>query len=490
IINSANEEISLNGMSVDAAKEAITGWLADKGLGEATTTYRLRDWLFSRQRYWGEPFPIVYDEEGRAHPLPEEMLPVDLPEVPDYSPRTFEPDDAQSSPEPPLGRATDWVNVELDLGDGLKTYRRDTNTMPNWAGSCWYELRYLDPDNTDRLVDPANEQYWMGPTDAKPLGGADLYVGGVEHAVLHLLYARFWHKVLFDLGHVSSAEPFHRLFNQGYIQAYAFVDARGQYVPADEVEEVAAPDGSGEVSYTWQGQPVTREYGKMGKSLKNMVTPDDMYEAYGADTFRVYEMSMGPLDDSRPWDTRAVVGSQRFLQRLWRNVVDEDTGELLVTDERAGEETRRLVAKTIDEVETEMSAMRVNTAIARLIVLNNHLTGLERTPREAVEPLLLMLAPVAPHIAEELWARLGHEQSLAHEPFPVADPELLVEETVTCVVQVAGKLRDKLEVPVSIDETELERLALAAPGVQRALGDREVRKVIVRAPRLVNVVPA
>jgi len=490
IINSANEEISLNGMSVDAAKEAITGWLADKGLGEATTTYRLRDWLFSRQRYWGEPFPIVYDEEGRAHPLPEEMLPVDLPEVPDYSPRTFEPDDAQSSPEPPLGRATDWVNVELDLGDGLKTYRRDTNTMPNWAGSCWYELRYLDPDNTDRLVDPANEQYWMGPTDAKPLGGADLYVGGVEHAVLHLLYARFWHKVLFDLGHVSSAEPFHRLFNQGYIQAYAFVDARGQYVPADEVEEVAAPDGSGEVSYTWQGQPVTREYGKMGKSLKNMVTPDDMYEAYGADTFRVYEMSMGPLDDSRPWDTRAVVGSQRFLQRLWRNVVDEDTGELLVTDEPAGEETRRLVAKTIDEVETEMSAMRVNTAIARLIVLNNHLTGLERTPREAVEPLLLMLAPVAPHIAEELWARLGHEQSLAHEPFPVADPELLVEETVTCVVQVAGKLRDKLEVPVSIDETELERLALAAPGVQRALGDREVRKVIVRAPRLVNVVPA
>jgi len=490
IINSANEEISLNGLDVAAAKAAIIEWLSAKGLGEARTTYRLRDWLFSRQRYWGEPFPVVYDEEGRAHALPEEMLPVDLPEVPDYSPRTFDPDDAESSPEPPLGRAEDWVAVELDLGDGVRSYRRDTNTMPNWAGSCWYELRYLDPRNEERLVDPANEQYWMGPRDGKPAGGADLYVGGVEHAVLHLLYARFWHKALYDLGHVASSEPFHKLFNQGYIQAYAYADARGQYVPADEVEEVPAEDGSGEVTYRWQGEEVFREYGKMGKSLKNIVTPDDMYDAYGADTFRVYEMSMGPLDVSRPWDTRAVVGSQRFLQRLWRNVVDENTGELLVTDEPADEETRRLVARTIDEVETEMSAMRVNTAIARLIVLNNHLTPMERTPREAVEPLLLMLAPIAPHIAEELWGRLGHEGSLAHEPFPTADPALLVEDTVTCVVQVAGKLRDKLEVPVSIDPEELERLALATPGVRRALGDRGIRKVIVRAPRLVNVVPA
>ena len=490
IVNSANDEISLNGMDVAQAQEAITGWLVERGLGEATTTYRLRDWLFSRQRYWGEPFPIVYDETGRAHALPDEMLPVDLPEVPDYSPRTFDANDADSSPEPPLGRADDWVNVELDLGDGVKTYRRDTNTMPNWAGSCWYELRYLDPGNEDVLVDPVNEQYWMGPAEGKASGGADLYVGGVEHAVLHLLYARFWHKALFDLGHVASYEPFHKLFNQGYIQAYAFADERGQYVPADEVEEVAAPDGSGEVSYGWQGQPVTREYGKMGKSLRNIVTPDDMYDAYGADTFRVYEMSMGPLDVSRPWDTRAVVGSQRFLQRLWRNVVDEDTGDLLVTDEPADDETRRLVAKTIDQVETEMAAMRVNTAIARLIVLNNHLTTLPAAPREAVEALVLMTAPVAPHIAEELWRRMGHEESLAHVPFPVADPALLVEDTVTCVVQVAGKLRDKLEVPVSIDEAELERLALGSPGVARALGDRGVRKVIVRAPRLVNIVPA
>ncbi|MEE6282453.1 leucine--tRNA ligase [Georgenia sp. MJ170] len=490
IVSSANDEVSLNGLGVDEAKAVITEWLEGRGLGESRTTYRLRDWLFSRQRYWGEPFPIVYDEDGRAHALPEEMLPVDLPEVPDYSPRTFDADDADSSPEPPLGRVPDWVNVELDLGDGVKTYRRDTNTMPNWAGSCWYELRYLDPTNQDVLVDPANEQYWMGPRDGAPAGGANLYVGGVEHAVLHLLYARFWHKAMFDLGHVSSAEPFHKLFNQGYIQAYAYADARGQHVPADEVEEVAATDGSGEVSYSWQGQEVFREYGKMGKSLKNIVTPDDMYEAYGADTFRVYEMSMGPLDVSRPWDTRAVVGSQRFLQRLWRNVVDEETGELVVVDDPADDATRRLVARTVEEVETEMSAMRVNTAIARLIVLNNHLTGLDRVPREAVEPLLLMLAPVAPHIAEELWQRLGHEASLAHEAFPTADPALLVEDTVTCVVQVAGKVRHRLEVPPSIDAAELERLALATDGAVRALDGRGVRKVIVRAPKLVNIVPA
>ncbi|MFC7405948.1 leucine--tRNA ligase [Georgenia alba] len=489
-INSSNERVSLDGLGVADAKARIIAWLESEGAGRGTTTYRLRDWLFSRQRYWGEPFPIVYDEDGHPHAIPDRMLPVELPDVPDYSPRTYDPDDAASQPEPPLGRVPEWVNVELDLGDGRRTYRRETNTMPNWAGSSWYELRYLDPRNDKAVVDPAIERYWMGPTADKPAGGVDLYVGGVEHGVLHLLYARFWHKVLYDLGHVSSCEPFHKLFNQGYIQAYAFADARGQYVPADEVEEVPGPDGEGgEATYTWRGQPVTRDYGKMGKSLKNVVTPDEMYASYGADTFRVYEMSMGPLDDSRPWDTRAVVGSQRFLQRLWRNVVDEATGETTVVDAPADEPTRRLVARTVHEVEAEMSAMRVNTAIARMIVLNNHLTQLGTVPREAVEPLVLMVAPVAPHIAEELWARLGHAESLAHEPFPTADPELLVEETVTCVVQVAGKVRDRLEVPPSIDEETLREQALAAPGVQRALAGRAVRKVIVRAPKLVNVVP-
>ena len=490
VVNSAQGDLDINGMGKDEAKATMIGWLEAKGVGRGAVTYRLRDWLFSRQRYWGEPFPIVWDEDGGVHALPESMLPVELPEVTDYSPRSYDPDDADSSPEPPLGKATEWVEVELDLGDGPRTYYRETNTMPQWAGSCWYEMRYIDPTDDKALVDPANEAYWMGPRPqaGNISGGTDLYVGGVEHAVLHLLYARFWHKVLFDLGHVSSSEPYHRLFNQGYVQAYAYTDARGQYVPADEVEEVTAEDGT--TSYLWQGQPVRREYGKMGKSLKNIVTPDDMYEAYGADTFRVYEMSMGPLDADRPWDTRAVAGSQRFLQRLWRNVIDETTGELTVTEESADEETRRLVAKTIVGVREDYEGMRLNTAIAKLIVLNNHLTGLGAVPREAVEALVLMTAPVAPHIAEEIWKRLGHEQSLAHEDFPVVtDEALLAAEKVTCVIQVKGKVRDRLEVDPDISEAELEKLALAAPGVIRTLDGRGVRKVIVRAPKLVSIVP-
>jgi leucyl-tRNA synthetase len=485
-INSANDEISLNGMGVDEAKAVITEWLESKGLGEGTITYRLRDWLFSRQRYWGEPFPIVYDEHDMPIAVPDEMLPVDLPDVPDYSPKTFDAGDVTSEPEPPLARVPEWVEVDLDLGDGPKRYRRDTNTMPNWAGSCWYYLRYVDPTNDQEVVDPENERYWMGPRSEGDVGGVDLYIGGVEHAVLHLLYARFWHKVLYDLRYVSSEEPFYKLFNQGYIQAYAYTDAGGQYVPANQVVEQV--EGT-QATYVYGGEVVNREYGKIGKSLKNVVSPDDMYEAYGADTFRVYEMSMGPLDVSRPWETRAVVGSQRFLQRLWRNVVSEDTGDTIVSDEPADDETRRILHRTIADVRTEMSAMRFNTAIARLIELNNHVTKLAAAPREVVEPLVLMVAPVAPHIAEELWQRLGHDESLAFAPFPEADPALLVEETVTCVVQVAGKVRDRLEVPPSSDEDTLRALALASEAVQRVLGGRPVRKVIVRPPRLVNVVP-
>ncbi|MDN5855386.1 MAG: leucine--tRNA ligase, partial [Actinomycetia bacterium] len=338
MINSANETVSLNGLDKDAAIEAMTDWLVEHGHGEAATTYRLRDWLFSRQRYWGEPFPVVYDEHEQPIALPDDMLPVDLPEVDDYSPRTFEPDDVTSEPEPPLARVPEWVNVELDLGDGPRTYRRETNTMPNWAGSSWYELRYTDPHNSEVLADPENERYWMGPRRDGDAGGVDLYIGGVEHAVLHLLYARFWHKVLYDLGHVSSEEPFQRLFNQGYIQAYAFTDDRGVYVPADQVVEKADEH---DTTYLFDGEPVNREYGKMGKSLKNVVTPDEMYDEFGADTFRVYEMSMGPLADSRPWETRAVVGSQRFLQRVWRLVVDEATGETITSEGALDEETLR-----------------------------------------------------------------------------------------------------------------------------------------------------
>jgi leucyl-tRNA synthetase len=491
IINSSNDEVSLDGLSVADAKTRIIDWLAERGAGQRTTTYRLRDWLFSRQRYWGEPFPIVYDEHDLPIAIPEQSLPVDLPDVPDYAPRTFDPEDADSSPEAPLSRDDDWVNVTLDLGDGPKTYRRDTNTMPNWAGSCWYYLHYLDPTHASgQVVDPALEQYWMGPghnpTDTHGAGGVDLYVGGVEHAVLHLLYARFWHKALYDLGHVSSREPFYRLFNQGYIQAYAYTDERGVYVPAAEVVE----DDSVESGFTWNGEPAFREYGKIGKSLKNAISPDEMYAEYGADTLRVYEMSMGPLDLSRPWETRAVVGAQRFLQRVWRNVVSEETGEVTVVDAEPSVETLRLLHRTIAEVGADMQGMRVNTAIAKLIVLNNHLTSLPAVPRTVAEQLVLMTAPVAPHLAEELWARLGHERSLGHEPFPAVDPQYLVQDTVTCVFQVQGKVRGRAEVPADADEATLRELALADAGVQRAMAGRDVRTVIVRAPKLVNVVPA
>ncbi|MFF2578803.1 leucine--tRNA ligase [Streptomyces goshikiensis] len=484
LVNSAGEGISLDGLGVAEAKAAITDWLAERGIGEGTVNFRLRDWLFSRQRYWGEPFPIVYDEDGVAHSLPESMLPLELPEVEDYSPRTFEPDDALSQPETPLSRKADWVNVELDLGDGrgVRPYRRETNTMPNWAGSCWYELRYLDPNNASALVDPEIEQYWMGPREGQPHGGVDLYVGGAEHAVLHLLYARFWSKVLFDLGHVSSVEPFHKLFNQGMIQAYVYRDERGFPVTATEVEE---RDGK----FFFEGEPVKRELGKMGKSLKNAVTPDEICEEYGADTLRLYEMAMGPLDVSRPWDTRAVVGQYRLLQRLWRNIVDEETGAVTVVDAEPAEDTLRALHKAIDGAGADLAALRFNTAIAKITELNNALTKAGRPlERSVAERLVLLIAPLAPHIAEELWQRLGHGDSVVHQDFPVADPAYVVDETVTCVVQIKGKVKARLEVPPTISEGDLEKLALGDEAVVAALGGAEIRKVIVRAPKLVNIV--
>ena len=476
-INSANPEVSLNGLGVADAKRRIIDWLVDKGFGESVVQYKLRDWLFSRQRYWGEPFPIVWDADGPI-PVAEDQLPVELPEIDDYSPRTYDPDDADTEPEPPLSRAAEW----LDVGGGLT---RETNTMPQWAGSCWYELRYLDPENHDRFVDADVERYWMGPRSDGDTGGVDLYVGGVEHAVLHLLYARFWHKVLYDLGYVSSEEPYRRLFNQGYIQAYAYTDARGTYVPAEEVVETA--DGG----FTWNNAPVRREYGKMGKSLKNVVTPDEMCARYGADTFRLYEMSTGPMEVSRPWSTRDVVGSQRFLQRVWRNLVDESTGALRVSDAEPDEDTLRALHKAIAGVHADYVALHYNTAAAKLIELNNHLTKTYAgggVPRSVAEQLVLMMAPLTPHIAEELWARLGHAESLAHGPFPVADERYLVADSVEYPIQVNGKVRSRVVVDADAGPHEVEAAALADSKVVELLGGRAPRKVIVVPGRLVNVV--
>jgi leucyl-tRNA synthetase len=489
MINSSNEQLSLDGLDKAAAIATVTEWLVAHGHGEATTTYKLRDWLFSRQRYWGEPFPIVYATDGPDADLPiavpESMLPVLLPDVDDYSPKTFADDDADSKPEPPLSRATEWTTVTLDLGNGPRTYRRETNTMPNWAGSCWYYLRYTDPTNDERLVDPELERYWMGPQEPGDVGGVDLYVGGVEHAVLHLLYARFWHKVLFDLGHVSSEEPFRRLVNQGYISAFAYTDARGFHVPAAEVVE---SDGQ----FLYQGQPVNREYGKIGKSLKNVITPDEMVDAFGADTFRVYEMSTGPLDQSRPWETKAVVGSQRLLARIWRVVVDEETGAVRADDGEPDAGTSRALNRAVEAVRDGMTTLRFNIAIARITELTNHLTSAYQpgtaVPRSVAESLVLLVAPLAPHLAEELWSRLGHEDSLAWASFPVADPQWLVDDTVEVAVQVNGKVRAQVAVPADADAAVLEAAARADERIAGYLDGATVRRVVAVPGRLVNFV--
>ncbi|QXC61519.1 leucine--tRNA ligase [Aquihabitans sp. G128] len=483
---SANAEVSLDGLALAEAKATITAWLEQQGAGEGKVQYKLRDWLFSRQRYWGEPFPIVFGADGEPQALPDDLLPLELPPMEDFSPKTSDRED--SEPEPPLGRVTEWTTATLDLGrgDGPQPYRREVNTMPNWAGSCWYELRYLDPTNREAFVDPANEAYWMGPTSADDCGGVDLYVGGVEHAVLHLLYARFWHKVLFDLGHVSSSEPFRRLFNQGMVQAFAYKDDRGFYVEASEVVE---QDGT----YRFQGAEVTREYGKMGKSLQNAVTPDEMCERYGADTLRLYEMFTGPLDQSRPWDTTAVVGMYRQLQRIWRLFVDEQSGELRVGAGEPTDDDRRRLHRATAAVRDGMETLRFNTSIARITELANHLTAAYPdggVPRAVAEPLALLLAPLAPHVAEELWSRLGHPASLAYEDFPVAEAAWLVDDTVELPVQVNGKVRSRITVPADADRDAIEAAARADGKVAALLDGATVRKVVAVPGKLVNFVVA
>lgn len=483
VTDSSSGFLSLDGCSSSEAKQRVATWLRSNDLGGAQSTFRMRDWLFSRQRYWGEPFPIVYDEDGVANSLPESMLPLVLPEVSDYSPRTFDPTDADTIPEAPLSRNDDWVHVELDLGNGVRTYRRETNTMPNWAGSCWYELRYLDPTNDDQMVDPKNDLYWMGPREDMPLGGVDLYVGGAEHAVLHLLYARFWSKVLFDLGHVSSPEPFHKLYNQGMIQAYVYRDSRGIAVPAEEVQERAE-------AFYYGDEPVSRTMGKMGKSLKNTVAPDFIFDQFGADTLRLYEMSMGPLDVSRPWETRAVVGQYRLLQKIWRNIVDEQTGQIRVADIEPDEASYRLLHSTITSVRADMRNLRFNTAIAKITELNNFLTRRAEStiPRSVAEALILMLAPFAPHAAEELWHRLGHETTIVYAEYPTGDAAASRGASTPCAVQIDGKVRAIIEVHADIGEADLKAAALANERIAELVDGQLINRIVIRVPTLVNIV--
>ena len=483
-INSANADgLDLNGLGKAEAIERVLAWIVEKQKGKEKIQYKLRDWLFARQRYWGEPFPIVYDENGQAHSIPEDQLPVELPDVEDYKPVSFDPDDADSEPSPPLAKAKDWVEVRMDLGEGEKTYWRDTNVMPQWAGSSWYQLRYIDPTNEDAFCDLENERYWTGPRGENDPGGVDLYVGGVEHAVLHLLYARFWHKVLYDLGFVTSKEPYRRLFNQGYIQAYAYTDSRGVYVPAAEVEEKGG-------KFYYDGAEVNREYGKMGKSLKNAVAPDDIAADFGADTLRVYEMSMGPLDTSRPWATKDVVGAHRFLQRLWRLVVNEETGEVTVTDAELSEDDAKQLHRTIAGVREDYEHLRDNTVVAKLIEYVNYLTKTypDSAPRAAVTPLVQMVAPVAPHIAEELWAKLGHADTLTFEPFPTFDESLLTDDTVEVPVQINGKVKARIDVAVDASKEDMEATALADARVAELTDGKTIVKTIVVPGRMVNLV--
>jgi leucyl-tRNA synthetase len=472
----------LDGLRVAEARAKMTAWLEAEGVGRGAVTFKLRDWLFSRQRYWGEPFPVLHGPDGRIRTVDESELPVELPPMDDFSPEAS--DDPNAPPSPPLRRAPDsWRFVEKD---GVR-YERELNTMPQWAGSCWYYLRFIDPGNDRALVDPERERYWMQPN------GIDLYVGGVEHAVLHLLYARFWHKVLFDLGYVSTPEPFGRLFNQGYIQAFAYRDERRILVDSERVvDQEGNPalevQDRHDRQYFFDGRPVTQEYGKMGKSLKNAVSPDEINERFGCDTLRLYEMYLGPLEASKPWNTRDIVGVNRFLRRVWRVYTGEFDETLRVVDAEPPVVLVRSLHRTVKRVTDDLERMSFNTAIAALIEFTSELVSLAAVPRAIAEPLALLLSPLAPHMAEELWSRMGHPGSLAYEPWPVYDDALLRTETVPVAVQVNGKVRGTIHVDPTAPEDAVLAAARADENVSRHLDGKTLRRAVYVPGRIVNFV--
>jgi leucyl-tRNA synthetase len=468
----AGKVCSLNGLSTQDAKKKITAWLEANGLGRAAVNFKLRDWLFSRQRYWGEPFPVLHGEDGETVALRDDELPLELPPMKEFKPTPSEAD-AESLPTPPLGRApAEWRQVTRD---GI-SYRRDVNTMPQWAGSCWYYLRFIDPRNSDQFCDPAAERYWM------PI---DLYVGGAEHAVLHLLYARFWHKVFFDLGFVSTREPFRKLFNQGMIQSFAYRDRRGIIVGPDAVEE----RGDDRFVLKNTNEPVERIVAKMSKALRNVVNPDDIIAQYGADTFRLYEMYMGPLETSKPWNTRDVPGLFKLCQRIWRLFVDESSGELspAMTNDPPDAVSLRAMHKMIKRVTEDIEALKFNTSIAAMFDFVNVMTPLKQRSRAVLEPFVLVLAPFAPHLAEELWSRLGHAGTLTYEAWPTFEEKLTRDEQIEIAVQVGGKIKSRVMVAAEADEASIQAAALADPKVVAAIGGKAIRKVIVAKGRLVNI---
>ena len=454
----------LNGLSVEEARPAMIKWLEEKGVGKAKTQYKLRDWLFSRQRYWGEPFPVIHWEDGTNTLVPEKDLPLTLPELADYKPT--------GTGEPPLAKAVEWVNVTR--ADGVKGVR-ETNTMPQWAGSCWYYLRYIDPHNDKCFADPELLKKWLP---------VDLYVGGAEHAVLHLLYARFWHKVLFDLGLVPTPEPFQKLVNQGMILGLAYKTKRGVLVPMDKIEwRDGKPFGAEEGG---EMEELTEFPAKMSKSLKNVVNPDDVIRDYGADSLRLYEMFMGPLQVVKPWQTSGVKGVHNFLRRANRLVADTLAADRAMTPAEA-----KSLAAMVKKVGEDLEAMAFNTAISAMMVFVNEAEAFAKSgglPREMLEKFVLCLAPFAPHLGEELWERLGHDKSLAYEPWPEYDAKALVESEIEIPVQVLGKLRGRIKVPVAATPAEMEAAAKANADVARFLEGKTIVKVIAVPKRMVNFV--
>jgi len=458
----------LNGLSVEEARPAMIKWLEERGVGRAQTQYKLRDWLFSRQRYWGEPFPVIHWEDGTQSLVDENDLPLTLPELADYKPT--------GTGEPPLAKATDWVNI-VDPATGRKGIR-ETNTMPQWAGSCWYYLRYIDPHNDKAFADPDLLKKWLP---------VDLYVGGAEHAVLHLLYSRFWHKVLFDLGLVPTDEPFQKLVNQGMILGLAYKTSRGVLVPMDKITwRDGKPYGAEPAE---DGQPANPEElltefpAKMSKSLKNVINPDDVIRDYGADSLRLYEMFMGPLQAVKPWSTKGVEGVFRFLKRAFRMVTEQKIAERALSKDEA-KSLNAMVKKVGEDLET----MSFNTAISAMMVFVNDFAGDKDLPREAAEKFVLCLAPFAPHMGEELWQFLGHENTLAYEPWPAYDPAALVENEVEIPVQVLGKLRGRIKIPVDADAAAMRAAAEADPAIAKFLEGHTIVKVICVPKKMVNFV--
>ena len=451
----------LDGLNVPDGKKAMIDYLEKNGLGRASVNFKLRDWLFSRQRYWGEPFPILWDKNHQHHPLPEEQLPLTLPEVKSYKP--------SGTGESPLATLEDWVKV----GD----FTRETNTMPQWAGSCWYYLRYIDPHNSERPFDPEKEKYWMP---------VDFYIGGAEHAVLHLLYARFWHKVLYDIGLVHTKEPFQKLFNQGMIVAYSYKDKDGAYVHVDNVQKTA----DGAVSKI-TGEPLQMQVEKMSKSRGNVVNPDEVVRDYGADSLRLYEMFMGPLDQVKPWETDGVSGVNRFLAKAWKLIVstgEENKCHERICDAEPDAETELILHQSIRKVGEDIEGLRFNTGISQLMVLVNHLSKLDKLPRKVAETFVLLLAPYAPHIAEELWAILGHTESLSHESWPVYDPAKCEVSQINIAVQVLGKLRGTLPIAKDASKDDIIEAAKKIPAVAKQIDGKEIRKTIVVPGKIVNFV--